>query len=236
MKIINRISLIILMSFCLTFCSGSQTPEDTVDQFYKFMNIGDFKSAYQLVSKFDKDYKSLKEFEGPDDLSKNTKKHFWSLVSYQIKKAEITGERASVPITINMPDVGSKLGKKIGEGLSSPGVFENEYEAIKEIRNGVLKDLELNNLGFIKINNEIEILLENGKWKIFFNWANEAVVRNGIIKAIELGKNNKIDEAIIELKKVLEHDKDNQIAKEYIIILKKEKKKTRGHRGTGGRP
>lgn len=231
LKSINILVSALLMILIVTGCNSYKVrQEKVVDRFYQFMHDGDLNKAYQLTSKVDRDYKSVKEFEGRDDLSINTKKQFWSLVSWQIEKIEMTEGRTNVSVIINMPDIGTSLGKSIGGSLSTLGAFENEKEVIKNIKLGLLKDLERKNIQFVNVTEKFELVLEEGEWKLFFNWANDDKARDGVLKAIELRNENKINEAMHELIKVLEYDNNNQIAKEYIEILKKEKA------GTPGRP
>lgn len=222
MKITNIIISILFL--VTTSCACRPTPSETVDQFYRYMSTGSFNKAYKLISKIDQEHKSLDEFKGPDELSNKIKRRFWALVNWQIETTEITAESASISIIINMPNLGSRMGEIIASTLLDTKDFGNEYHNINTMENDILKDLEMDKLKLIKVRKKVNLLFENGKWRLFFNWAQENATRNAIIRAINLEKNNKTKEAIAELNKVLAVDKDNCFAKEYIILLEKKSK------------
>ena len=226
LKSINILVSALLMILIVTGCNSYKVrQEKVVDRFYQFMHDGDLNKAYQLTSKVDRDYKSVKEFEGRDDLSINTKKQFWSLVSWQIEKIEMTEGRTNVSVIINMPDIGTSLGKSIGGSLSTLGAFENEKEVIKNIKLGLLKDLERKNIQFVNVTEKFELVLEEGEWKLFFNWANETVSKlNEKIKDKKTSLKQKTAYSL-ELANLLHYViGDGKNAKKYyLIVLKNDK-------------
>lgn len=216
------LNLIIMSIFLITSCYNYPiNPDIVVNEYYKCLENGDFRKAYQFLSESDQNHMSFSKFEGKEDSSFKIKKEFWSLVRWKIKNVKINDDKAKVSIFFNMPNIGAILGDNIGMTLSDLDKFKNEGNAIQNIKKGILENLKKGNIDYYSLDDEIELVFEKGRWKIFFNLEVKEEIKKSIVKAIKYRNENKIDLAISEVKKVLEIDENNKIAKEYLEILRK---------------
>jgi limonene-1,2-epoxide hydrolase len=163
-------------------CLGEESgPVIIVDNYYQSLKNGDFKRAYQLISKSDRHHTSLARFEGQEDSSHEMRRKFWSLVTWKIEGSRISSDKGKVLVTLNMPNIGEVLGKIVGSTLATIETFGGGKEAVESMTSGILVGLNREDIDYLSVNEQVDLIYEEGEWRLFFNWQDEEKVRMGII-------------------------------------------------------
>jgi hypothetical protein len=199
--------------------STGRSPSNTVDTFYRLLTEGNFGEAYRLVSEKDRNYRSAAEFEGEDASSRDLKRLIWAKTKWKVENEVVADGKATVTVSLRTPNVGCPLGKSLGVALARVRAGNGEDTIIDTTQDQVLSELRNGKVEYVTATKEIHLVLEDENWRILFKWEEEDTIRRTLIRALQLGSEDKIDLAIAELKKVLEADKNNRIAKDYLEIL-----------------
>lgn len=214
-------SVVVLFTAMVQCCvSPSKSPSHTVDMFYSFLTDGSFVEAYRLVSEKDRNYKSLAEFEGENNPSRELKRLIWAKTKWEVENEVVTDDQAMVTVSLNTPNVGAPLGQSLARTLFNAQVGNKEDNIIERTQDQVLTELRDGKVENVTTTREIQLVWEENNWRILFGWEEEDIIQRTLIRAIQLGSQDKIDLAIIELEKVLEVDENNRIAKDYLEMLK----------------
>ena len=100
MKKIRRALLTIFVLTILSACSGSNTPAEVVEQFYRHMSAGEVSQAYQLFTTDTR--KMAEEFGGLSVLAGKSEKiqKKGGITEIKVVKEETTGELAVVEMEV----------------------------------------------------------------------------------------------------------------------------------------
>lgn len=218
----NRLVLIfVVLSYGCIF--HHNTPVRIVDSYYSAMQSGDFEKASKYLSYKDLEY--LKKNHS-DSLLLEFKKAYWNAIRWKIKTHDVKNDFAVVTLSVFSPDLGENIAKNIAHiVMSNNESFEGENST--NIRMAILKDLRQENYRFIEHEQKITLIKENDNWKILLNLENDFMMQQELLKALKLGSDNRLEEAIIKLEKILIFDQNNKIAKEYLNIIKRELREER---------
>ena len=139
-------------------------PDEIAIQYYGAMAAGRVHDAYEFVSEADRAAKSVEEFRAAasDPLQLAIIKRR----KYDVKDVVVEGDKARVDIDTTGPDIAA-LQKKVIAGFQEQGSQLPDAEGLKramEIAVGRDK------APMVVTNNTLYFVLEDGEWKLDFDW------------------------------------------------------------------
>jgi len=203
------LNFIIAILFVSTCNLSPKDPGEVVLGFNKHLEKGDFKKAYKLISKRDKEYADLEYFKTrflvPSQTLSNSK--------YFIKKTKIDDEKAVITLNIKGPNWSEAfldaLFKDNGDSKSED-IIKRSIEIMKS------SDVKQADLDI-----HFNMVKENGIWKILLDFKKEDEIRNKLLKAVEFIKVNDFKSAEENINSVLAIDSSNIIANRYLSFIKR---------------
>ena len=161
------VTAIMFMCGCGLF---QDKPRVVVENYLKAIYSNDHKTAYTLISSLYKNFKTeneyLREVVPKDVSSQAIANMLSSLVKYKVGREEVKGDRATVQVTLTVPD----STKIMGSLLASAFLNEEPDRAMEE------KMKELFVLGEVPITEKKEsfrLVKEKAGWRIFVDWEKE---------------------------------------------------------------
>ena len=181
----------------LSFVScGSDSPDKTLQKYLNFEKSCDYSSAYELLSESDKNTKSLEEYTEEeksefgllftDSVRKSTK--------YTIKDVSTQEKKSSIEVEIIQNDYQPLTNEVLRQAFSDALKGADQEEMKKNLSDKMKGDISTKTT--TKIYN---LLKENNKWVLFFNWEIEEKINKLRNEAEEFEKNKQLK----NLKKLL---------------------------------
>lgn len=188
----------------LSFVScGSDSPDKTLQKYLNFEKSCDYSSAYELLSESDKNTKSLEEYTEEeksefgllftDSVRKSTK--------YTIKDVSTQEKKSAIEVEIIQNDYQPLTNEVLGQAFSDAFKGADQEEMKKNLSDKMKGDISTKTT--TKIYN---LLKENNKWVVFFNWEIEEKINKLRNEAEEFEKNKQFDSAIEKLKEIISLD------------------------------
>lgn len=158
---LKKISLACLMlCFAALAACGSDTPSETVNKFLSAQYKGNAEESYQYLCKEDKEKISLEAYKkSQQDLSDPMLKEFFANASIEIKETAEQGDKATVTVDQEIPDIGKLL------QASFKIAFNNDLKTDEEKQKALLEELG-GSIPGTKITVKYSLLKEDGKWKV----------------------------------------------------------------------
>lgn len=224
----------LILAFFIQGCSeptpSIPEPDPSAISYLKAENTLDYEAVYDQLSKEDQGYISKADYvelKFPSDSffgdmreeTTSLTKVFASQTTYTVEEKIINGSTANLVVSISAPDYSQFLGEIFTQSLSQ--VFSGEEAPdSNELLEGLADKQDVPRK---IIKQELELILEEGQWRVFENVKaayEEAQIEKKIDelleKASDFEKKQKFTESINNYKEVLEIDESNIEAKQGI--------------------
>lgn len=206
----KKIILFLFWILIINNCSKiTESPKKVVSKFLEAKLNWDYKEAYNYISSEDKQVRNLEEYKseiGFYELSEDTIfiKTFKDVISFKIKKEDITKDKAVFEVEIQSPDFSSMTSEFLGEAFISAFSGKSEEEITKDFAQKIREKYKDKEMPMTTTTTYYNLMKEKDGWKVFLNWKISEKV-----------------EELMEQAKAFEKEKDYQKALEkYIEITK----------------
>ncbi len=195
-------------------------PKDVLSKYLNALRDGRFEEAYQYICAKDKAVRGLEEYvseqsEGQSLLGKG----FSSMISCEIKKPTITGDKAKANVDFTRPNLMALIFKDLWRAVSMSILGEKKDE--KEIAKILAEKLKGEDLPMLTSTRSFDLVKETDGWKVFFDWKSEQVkaekearIKDLLAEAKKLKRAKKLPGVLKKYEEVLELDSKMAEAKE----------------------
>ena len=210
-KNIPMVMVAIVTLFCS--CGGSKVA-DTVSKYLKAESNCDYETAYSLLSRSDKQVESLEAFKEKessefgllfnDAVRKST--------AFKILDSNESENSATVNVEITQDDYSSVVSEMFSAAFTGASSDDLTKE-LKKYKSRTPKKTSTTTYNLIK---------ENGKWVIFFDWEKGIKIEKLIEEAEELEKDGDLELLVFKYDEILNLDASNDeiLAKKNAVVNK----------------
>jgi hypothetical protein len=149
----------------------TSSPQEVLTKHLDAYFQGDFKTSYAYISDKDKTVKALSEYRKEKEENFNKFKSFTNkTTTYRIESTEIKEDTANAKIYMTMPDV-EKMVKEVMLAVAFSAQGKSEAQTEKMMFDAIQKQYG-DKPPMLEIPQTIDMVKENGEWRVFFDWAN----------------------------------------------------------------
>ena len=195
----------IFLGLPLVGCDLFQSsPKEVVERYFSALEAGHPEKAWELISADDRAVKDKGDFISGQENDKALATLIKTYTHSKVTKQVINGDNATVTVETTLPDLSAILGEVISNALASLGTEKPEGgpDEADRIAEKAKAQAEAGTLKMTTVSNEIDLVKEDGEWKIFFHWreqqekeAREASIKNLLGQAGKAVKARKLEEA-----------------------------------------
>jgi hypothetical protein len=180
------------------------SPKDVLSKYLDASLHGRHEEAYQYVSARDKGIKSLQEYLAEESRDESPFAHaLTSKISYKIKEATISGNKAKAIVDVTTPDFAVIFMDILGEAFISAFGEKKDEEEIKKM---LVEKYQGKDVPTATTTQSFDLVKDVDGWKVFFDWEIKKKVGEVMRQAKQLEKEKKLYAAKEKYQEVLELD------------------------------
>jgi hypothetical protein len=179
---------------------------------------GDYATAYELISRKDRTYKSKTEFVKEKGSASSLDEILEDSLSplFRLDRIRGNGSRRDFFVVEKLPD--TKKGESV-ELLKNLRAFVKKDLKKDERNQNILDFITRNAVPLQNTTKKYSLVREEGLWKISLNWENTIHIRGLLEEAEKWEAENEPVKALEKYREVLKTDKNNMTAQEKIASL-----------------